>query len=134
VKKSHVALLMAAVLAVTLTIPAFGAPSLTGLSKKVTRLGKRVSRLSKSQAREKTFIRKVAVLSGETGSAEGTAVCPGNSEVTGGGGEWAGDDPSPSDKISVTIPDGDGWYVAADSTRGAGAALTVYVVCARLGR
>jgi hypothetical protein len=133
VKKSHVALLLAGILALTLTLPAFGVPSLTGLGKRVTKLSHRVTRISRSQAREKTIIRKVSVLSDDSGSAEGTADCPGNYQVTGGGGEWSADEPSPFDRISASIPDGEGWFVAADSTRGPGQLLTIYVVCARLG-
>jgi hypothetical protein len=125
VKKSRVALLIAAIVALSLTMPAFGAPSLTSL-------GKRVAKLNKSQARENTFVRRIDVRSDDSGTAEGTAVCPGNSQVTGGGGEWAGD-PLPFDIITATIPDGDGWYVAGDSARGEAATLKVYVVCARIG-
>lgn len=125
-KKSRVALLIAAIVTVTLTIPAFGAPSLTSL-------GKRVAKLSKSQARENTFVRKVQARTDDSGTAEGTASCPGNSQVTGGGGEWSGD-PLPFDIITATIPDGDGWYVAGDSARGEASTLNIYVVCARIGR
>jgi hypothetical protein len=125
-KKSHVAVLLAVLLAAAVAVPAVSAPG------PFDKLNKRIANLAKQLRVQKTVIVRASGLADETGFAEASAECPQATQVTGGGGEWAGPDILPTDYLTVSTPDSDGWYVAAHSSRPAGSKLLAYVVCVRL--
>jgi hypothetical protein len=132
-KKSHVAVLLAIVVAVAVAMPSFGAPSIRGVNARVSRVVELLREVRIDARRERTFQIQVDSFADGNGFAEGTAECPEDAEVTGGGAEWGGGDTDRFDRIRSSTPDGSGWYVGADSNRPAGSKLTIYAVCAFMG-
>jgi hypothetical protein len=132
-KKSHVAVLLAIVVAVAVAMPSFGATSIGRVNARVSRIVDLLREVRIDARRERTFQVQTNAFSDGNGFAEGTADCPEDAEITGGGAEWADGATNRFDRIRSSTPDGNGWYVAADSNRPAGSKLTIFAVCAFIG-
>ena len=141
-RKRYLVPVIAVILAVALTVPAFGGTTLaqqvarlTGqvgsLTGKVRSLRGTLSSVSGALSNEDTMIVTTTATSDASGSAEGTAACPSGWLITGGGAEW--NSGIQTDSIYSSVPDSDTWIASGHTSGKAGQQFLVYAVCAKLG-
>jgi len=135
ITRRRIVVLLAVVVAVGATVPAWGG------STTLSRLAKRVASLTTQvhDVRDRdlqTTTRLVLAQQDPSGAATATASCPRNWAATGGGSDWIG--PAfAGDTVIFSRPVGSpptSWEVAAHRGAGvgeSGSTLEVYVVCVR---